>query len=119
MSETARLGSKVPITIRLRNSGDSPLELYLRGRTIAFDIVIADAIGRVVWRRLEGEVVPGIIQFKLLGAREALDLSHDWDQRTNRGASVGPGEYTARGILLTDGPEPLTSAPVPFRIVPD
>jgi hypothetical protein len=72
-----------------------------------------------VWRRLEGEVVPGIIQFKLLGASEVLELSHDWDQRTNRLASVGPGEYTAQGILLTDGPEPLTSAPKPFRIVSD
>ncbi len=105
--------------IRIENVGEATLELYLRGRTIAFDIVIANATGRVVWRRLEGDVIPGIIQFKALSAGEVFELSHDWDQRTNRGASVGPGRYTAQGILLTDGPEPLSSVPTHFLIVPD
>ena len=105
--------------IRLQNLGNTPLELYLRGRTIAYDVLITDATGRLVWHRLEVDVVPGIIQFKVLDAGEAFELSHDWDQRTNRGASVGPGRYTAQGILLTDGPEPLSSVPTHFLIVPD
>lgn len=104
--------------IRLENAGETPLELYLRGRTIAYDIRIADATGRVVWRRLEGDIIPGIIQLKVLESGEVFELSHDWDQRTNRGEAVEPGHYTAQGIVLTDGPEPLASPLVPLLIVP-
>ena len=105
--------------IRLENVGESPLELYLRGRTIAYDILVADASGRGVWQRLEGDIVPSIIQFKVLDSGEVLELSHDWDQRTNRGEAVEPGIYTAQGIVLTDGPEPLASAPTPLLIIPE
>jgi hypothetical protein len=105
--------------IRLENTGNTPVEVYLRGRTIAYDILIRDEAGEVVWQRLEGEMVPGIIQVKMLDAGEAFELSHDWDQRTNRGVAVEPGRYTAQGILLTDGPKPLASTPTPFLIVPD
>lgn len=103
--------------IRLENFGETPLELYLRGRTIAYDILIRDANGRVVWHRLEGDIIPGIIQLKVLDSGEVFELSHNWDQRTNRGEAVEPGLYTAQGIVLTDGPEPLTSAPKPLLIV--
>jgi hypothetical protein len=72
-----------------------------------------------VWRRLDGDIVPGIIQFKVLNAGEGIELSHHWDQRTNRGQFVGPGRYAAQGSVLTNGPEPLASVPTPFVIVPD
>jgi hypothetical protein len=101
----------IPIVLRLENKGAAPLQLYLRGRAIAFDIVIRDAAGEVVWRRLEGETIPAIIQFKLLRGGEVLELPHEWDQRTNRRELVEPGYYTAQGTLLTDRPEPITSAP--------
>jgi hypothetical protein len=107
----------VPIVIRLQNVGETPLELYLRGRTIAYDILIRDAAGRVVWHRLEGEVVPGIIQHKVLDPREMLELSHDWDQRMDSGEAVEPGLYTAEGIVLTDGPQPLAPTPRQLTIV--
>jgi hypothetical protein len=115
--ESARLGSIVPIVIRIENTSEVPLPLYLRGRTIAFDILIADAAGQVVWHRLEGHVIPGIIQVKVLESGGVLELSHEWDQHTNRGEAVEPGLYTAQGIVLTGGPEPLASLPQPLAIV--
>jgi hypothetical protein len=115
--ERARLGSTIPIVIRLENVGETPLELYLRGRTVAYDILIRDGNGRVVWHRLEGEIVPGIIQVRILNPREALEFSHEWDQRTNRQEVVEAGLYTAEGLVLTDGPEPLTTAPRQLVIV--
>lgn len=94
----------VSIGIHLQNLGDGPLELYLRGRTIAFDIVIGDATGRVVWRRLEREMIPGIIQFKRLASGEVLELFDNWDQRTNRGNPIEPGAYTVRASFSPTAP---------------
>lgn len=116
--DRAPVGSMVPIVIRLENAGEARLELYLRGRTIAYDILIRDPTGRVVWHRLEGEIVPGIIQLRILKPREVLELSHEWDQRTNREELVEPGLYTAEGLVLTDGPQPFTSAPRQLVIIP-
>src|SRR5215211_1785708 len=42
-------GTRIPITLVLVNSGDRAAELYLRGRTIAFDTTIEDAAGIVIW----------------------------------------------------------------------
>jgi hypothetical protein len=105
--------------IRLENVGETSLELYLRGRTIAYDILIRNEAGAVVWNRLEDEIIPGIIQVKVLEPNEALELSHEWHQRTNRGDIVEPGLYSATGIVLTDGPDPFSSAPKPLLIISD
>jgi hypothetical protein len=116
--ESVTLGSIVPIVIHLENVGETPLELYLRGRTIAYDVVIEDATGEVVWRRLEGEIIPGIIQIKVLDSGEVLELSHGWDQRSNRGYAIEPGLFTVRGSVLTDSPEPIVSPAKPLLVVP-
>lgn len=111
-----RVGETVPITLRLENVGDRPLDLYLRGRTIAFDVSITHDDGRAVWRRLAGEIVPAIIQHLALGAGEVLDLRAMWDQQTDGGEPVEPGVYVAQGLLLTDAPDPIATDPVRLRI---
>ena len=113
--ESARLGSTVPVIIQVQNTGDAAIELYLRGREIAYDVLFKDATGETVWRRLEGEVIPGVIQLRVLVPGEVLELSHKWNQRTNRGELVRPGVYTVEGTVLTDGPNPL--APTSQQIV--
>jgi hypothetical protein len=112
-----RAGATVPLTLRVENTGDRPLDLYLRGRTIAFDVIVSRADGTVAWRRLEGEVIPAIIQVKTLAPREALELRGEWNQRTNGGQRVGPGLYSLRGALLTDAPTPLETAAAELRVV--
>lgn len=107
--DSAPAGSTVPMAIRLENVGIAPLELYFRGRAIAYDIVIRDTAGQTVWRRLQGQIIPSIIQVKVLDPGEVLELPHEWDQRNDRRELVEPGYYMAHGIVLTDRPEPIVS----------
>ncbi|HYN81875.1 MAG TPA: BsuPI-related putative proteinase inhibitor [Gemmatimonadaceae bacterium] len=107
--DTVARGARVPIMIRVSNTTSAPLDLYLRGRDIAFDITITDSAGAELWRRLEGETVLAIIQIKTLGPGETLELSHEWDQRTKSGRPAAAGVYGIRGSVLTDGSSSLVS----------
>ena len=115
--ERVRAGEPVAVVIRVENVGDSPLELYLRGRTIAFDVIVSSAAGLPVWRRLYGEIVPAILRLETMAPGATLELVHGWDQRTNEGDAVAPGVYGVRGELLTDA-EPLVTPASVLVIVP-
>jgi hypothetical protein len=108
----------VAITLRVENVSPRAVELYLRGRTIAFDVVVTRADGRVAWRRLEDAIVPAVVQLRALAPGEALVLRAEWDQRTRGGAFAGVGRYAVRGLLLTDRPEPMETPPLPLEITP-
>lgn len=116
--DTVRAGEPVPVTIRVQNISDRPLDLYLRGRTIAFDVIVTGSDGTVVWRRLADEVIPAILRLETLGPGETLELTDTWDQRSNAGQAVSPGGYTVRGEILAEG-EPLVTPTRPLRIRPD
>ena len=115
--DSVRAGAPIRFTLRLTNRGAAPLDVYLRGRTVTFDVAVADSGGTVVWRRLEGETIPAIALLRTLAPAERLDLTAEWDQRTNAGAPVRPGAYTVRGLLLVEGP-PRATAPVALVITP-
>jgi hypothetical protein len=110
-------GDSVPITLRATNAGTGLLELYLMGRSVTFDITITDSGGRVVWRRLEGETVPAILQVRVMAPGDSLQLDHVWNQQTNRGQSVEPGTYTVTAAIITDA-QPLRTPTAPLRIMP-
>jgi hypothetical protein len=110
-------GEPVPVTLRLTNTTSKPITLYLRGRTIAFDLTVTRASGEVVWRRLEGETVPAILQVRELAPGEVLELEDAWDQATNLGEPASPGNYQVQGAVLTDRPEPIRTPAVPISIV--
>src|SRR5687768_13119224 len=107
--DTVARGAKVPIVIRVSNTTSAPLDLYLRGRDIAFDITVTDSTRAEIWRRREGETVLAIIQIKTLGPGETLELSDEWDQRTKSGTPAAAGVYGIRGSVLTDGSSSLRS----------
>ena len=108
-------GEVVPIALAVTNTGDATIELYLRGRTIAFDVIVQSEAGAVVWQRLSGEIIPAILQLKALPAGESLILTTRWDQRTQSGVPVPAGTYSVRGLLLTDG-EPMQTPVVTLHI---
>ena len=114
---SVRVGEPILITLHLQNRTQRTVDLYLRGRSITFDVEIARASGEVVWRRLEEEIIPAIVHIRPMGPEERLDLQVTWDPRTPEGALLEPGEYTARGYLLTEG-EPLETPAVSFSVVP-
>lgn len=113
----AHAGRAVPITLRLDNRAGTALDLYLRGRTPTFDVEVADPAGAVVWRRLENEIIPAIVQLLTLAPGERFEIGMTWDQKAKGGRPVAPGAYTVRGLLLVEG-RPLETPPVPLRIVP-
>jgi len=107
----------VRVTLLLRNESAKPIELHLLGRTIAWDLVVSDTTGRVVWRRLEGAAVPAILRLEPLAPGQELTFTGEWDQRTSSGQPVEPGEYSLHATLPTDAPEPLRTPTVKLRIV--
>jgi hypothetical protein len=113
-----RAGEPVPFIIRVTNRGTGPVTLYLRGRPVAFDLIVTDARGKVTWRRLENATVSMILQVRELASGETLTFEDVWPQHTNAGNPVQPGEYRVKGELLTDTDTPLTTQVHTFRITP-
>lgn len=107
-------GAPVPIALRIANTADRPIELHLQGRTTVFDLIVSRR-DTVVWRRLEGESVPAILQLRMLAPGEMLELEDSWQQNDGRGRRVGPGEYSVTGVVPTDA-APLRAGPVRFTI---
>jgi hypothetical protein len=108
-------GEPVAFVFRVENVSGRTLDLYLRGRTIAFDVIVTRPDGAAVWRRLEGEIIPAILRIETLAPDEALELADTWLQRSDAGDAVPPGEYRVHAELLTES-EPLRSAALPLRI---
>lgn len=115
---TARAGESVPMTLWLKNTDRRPVNVYLQGRPAAFDIIVSRSDGIPVWRRLEGAVIPAILQVRTLAPGEVLEFRDTWAQRSNLGKSIGPGEYLVTGVLPTDPPAELRTQAVPLRILP-
>jgi hypothetical protein len=111
-----RAGDAVPIVLRATNVGGTPVELYLMGRSVTFDVTVSGADGATVWSRLDRQTAQAILQLRTLVPQETLELRHDWDQRANSGHPVEPGSYVVRGALLTDG-QPLRTPAASLRIV--
>ena len=108
---TARPGEPVPITIRVVNGGDRPLELHLQGRDIVFDVVVKSEAGAVVWRRLEGAFVQGILRLETVAPGASFDLHATW-------IPAAAGTYTIEGVLPTDEPAPLRTPMARLRVTP-
>lgn len=111
-----RAGDPVHFTFRARNTASRPLGLYLLGRTPTLDVEVSRATGGLVWRRLEGEIIPAILEVRTLAPGERLEVGADWDQQTRTGSPAGPGEYLARARLMLED-DSLSPPPMPFRIV--
>jgi hypothetical protein len=101
--------------LTVANRGHRTVDLYLHGRQPTFDILVLDGAGSIVWRRLEGEIIPAALTLRPLSGGARLELSARWDRRTNAGTLAGRGEYTARGMLLVEGGA-LEAPPVRFTI---
>jgi hypothetical protein len=108
-------GEEIPITFRVANVSGAPLDLYLQGREITFDVIVADAAGDTVWNRLHERIVPAILRLETLAADASLELTHTWDQRSNDGTRVAPGNYRVHAALLTET-RPLVTDTARLRI---
>ena len=116
VSPEVAAGGPVQLTLAVENLSDKTVDLYLRGRVIAFDVIVRDQSGATVWQRLSGEIIQAVLQLKTLSGGETLMLTARWDQRTNAGVLVPPGNYSVTGVLLTDdAPWSTDSMPLTIR----
>jgi hypothetical protein len=113
----ARAGESVLFVIRLRNESPNRVDLYLRGREIAFDLVLTDSDGHETWSRLHDQVVEAILRIEQLDPGQSIELRHTWNQQDNMGKAVRPGEYNVRGIVPTDS-SPIRTPPRRIRLLP-
>jgi hypothetical protein len=95
----ARSGAMVPVRLVLVNHGIEPVEVGLSGNPIAFDLVVTDANGAEVWRRLEGVAVEDILVTRTVLPGREIEFQDYWAQRDQSGRRVPPGTYRLRGIL--------------------
>jgi intracellular proteinase inhibitor BsuPI len=106
----------VPLVFRVANPGPAAVTLQLQGREPTADFEVTDSAGRVVWTRLKGQTVLGVLRLYPLAPRQTLTFRHVWNQRSDAGRPLPPGEYRVRGILLTDHPGDLASPSATVRI---
>lgn len=105
----AKAGSAMTAVLRMRNLTDRPISLYLRGRTFTVDVIALRSDGDTAWRRLEGEIIPAMIQHQQLIPGRAVVIPIRWNW------SLGTGEYQLQALLLTEA-EPLRSNRVSLRL---
>jgi len=106
----------VPLAFTVTNTGGASVTLELLGRTPTADFQVSDSTGRTIWSRLRGQTLLGALRLFPLGAGKSLSFRQAWDQRTDAGTPVPPGDYLVRGVLLTGDAGGLASPPVRLRI---
>jgi hypothetical protein len=111
-------GEPVRLTLRIVNAGDRPATVYLQGRPPAFDVTVHEALGRQVWRRLEGATVAMVLGIRELAPGEWLEFEDTWRQTDAAGRAVPPGRYRLTGLLPGEPGRGLRSTPAPLEILP-
>jgi len=106
----------VPLVFTVTNTGKVSITLQLLGRTPTADFRVSDLRGQRIWSSLRGQMLMGALRLFPLDAGKRLSFRQVWNQRSDTGGQVLPGEYLVRGVLLTDDPEGLASAAARLRI---
>jgi hypothetical protein len=106
----------VPLVFTVTNTGKVGVTLQLLGRTPTADFRVLDSRSRVIWTRLRGQTLLGALRLYPLEAGKSLSFREVWHQLTEAGTTVTPGIYTVLGVLLTDDPKGLQSAPARISI---
>ena len=106
----------MPLVLTVTNTGKVELTLQLLGRTPTADFRVFDRQGRMIWSRLQGRTLLGALRLYPLAAGQSLTFREVWNQRTAEGTLTVPAVYTVVGVLLTDDPNGLPSAPARISI---
>lgn len=97
-----RFGETVPLKLRVKNTSNRPVQLYLGGRP-PHDFVATTLEGAQIWYWRCGIIVQAILDSKILKPGEELEFTaaweQVWEQVDNNGDPVPPGTYWVRGVL--------------------
>jgi hypothetical protein len=82
----------------------------------AFDFFVTRPDGSLVWQRLNRRTVELTAHPRPLSPGEEITFRDTWPLRDNAGDPVGPGSYSARGVLRMYRREDLQTPAVPIVI---
>jgi hypothetical protein len=105
-----RVSEAVPLQLKLKNTGKSPVKVTLGGRP-AHDFIVTKPDGTEVWRLSHGGVIQDILDQKNLNPGEELVFVAEWHQQDNEGRPVPPGKYLVRGLLNLEPPKKMETEP--------
>lgn len=91
-SSVNSLGNVVPMTVSLRNVGDSNVSLLIDGEPFA-DVQVKQG-DTIVWQWSFGKVFAGLELGKSMAPGDSMTFSRDWNQEDNEGNQVSGGSYT-------------------------
>ena len=106
----------MPLVFTITNTGKVSVTLQLLGRNPTADFRVSDLRGRIIWSRLRGQTLLGALRLFPLDAGKGLSFRQVWNQHTDSGSPVAPGEYLIHGVLLTDDPTGLASPTARLRV---
>lgn len=86
----ATVDDAVEFQFRVRNTGDSPVDLQFRSGKVA-DVTVSDG-DEEVWRWSDDRMFTQALQSRTLAPGETLEQAFTWDDPQ-------PGRYTATGTL--------------------
>lgn len=112
-----KAGETVPLTLKWKNVEDRPVSLTLGGNP-AYDFVVAGPDGAEVWRWSHGQASQDILESRTIEPGSEAVFEAEWPQQDNEGKPVPKGAYSVHGILNTEPPEKLETAPKPLVISP-
>ena len=96
-------GSRVPVSLTVRNTTGKTVDLYLHGREPTLDVIVRGTDGRIVWQRLADQTLRAILKIHPLPAGDSLVLRTDW-------IPTVAGEFTVTAVVLSESPR-LESRP--------
>lgn len=100
-----RLGSKLPVKLKLKNISDRSINLTLLSRP-AHDFIVTQE-DREIWRWSHHKAIEEITEIKTLAPGEELDYVEIYNLQDNESNPILPGHYCIKGILNVDPPGKL------------
>lgn len=107
-SSVNNLGDVVPITVSVRNVGDSTVSLTYGAET-SVDVQVKQ--GDTVWQWSFANVFAGLEMASQMAPGASMTFSRDWNQKDNEGNRVSGGSYTVIAWFeadSVDGVKPQT-----------
>jgi len=100
-SPNASLGDSLNLTLHIWNAGPDTVTLPLADHLgLAFDPVVLDASGHIVWDRRVAQLLPADLEITRVPPHGEVTFTATWNLRDKSGTVVPPATYFVTGLLF-------------------